>query len=270
MVNARPNFKYRVILSDLDGVLWRGNKVLHENVDVLKTLAKTMNVKIYFTTNNSTRSRKDYVTKLKSLGFSISINNVITSGSLTAKILREKYGGISVYVIGEKGLYEELTMSGLKIVKRKQPKAVVVGLDRKLTYRKLAKALNFILNGALFIATNTDATLPINNGVIPGAGSIVAALVEASGRKPDVIVGKPEPWMYLEVLKRENVDKNEVLVIGDRLDTDILGAYRLGIDSLLVLTGVTSEKDVERKPFKPKYICTNLKCLLDNLENKSI
>ncbi len=255
-------FKYKVILSDLDGVLWRGNKVLSENVEVLKFLISKKNIKIYFTTNNSTKSRAEYMYKLKNLGFTITINNIITSGSLTAQILKEKYGKISVYVIGEKGLYEELKIRKLKIA-RKNPKAVIVGLDRRLTYKKLAKALDYILEGALFIATNTDATLPVNNKVAPGAGSIVAALVEASGRKPDMIIGKPEPWMYLEVLKREKVDKERVLVIGDRLDTDILGATRLGIDSLLVLTGVTSRDHLRKASVKPKYVCTNLKCLLE-------
>jgi len=251
------------VLSDLDGVLWRGSKVLYENVEVLKTLANEMNVKIYFTTNNSTKSRKEYVSRLKNLGFIATIDYVITSGSLTAKILREKYGEISVYVIGEKGLYEELATRNLRISRRK-PEAVIVGLDRKLTYKKLAKALDYILNGSLFVVTNTDATLPTNGKVIPGAGSIVAALIKASGKKPDMIIGKPEPWMYLEVLKRESISKDKVLVIGDRLDTDILGAKRLGIDSLLVLTGVTSKTDLEKASIKPKYVCENLKCLLNN------
>ena len=264
MGEAKPYFKYKVILSDLDGVLWRGSKVLYENVEVLRTLLNKMNVKIYFTTNNSTRSRREYVDRLKSLGFTVTIDNVITSGSLTAKILREKYGKISVYVIGERGLHEELSIRNLRVVKRKKPKAVVVGLDRRLTYGKLAKALDYIINGALFIATNTDATLPTNGRVIPGAGSIVAALIEASGKKPDMIIGKPEPWIYLEVLERENVSKDEVLVIGDRLDTDILGAKKLGVDSLLVLTGVTSKNDLENSSIKPEYVCTNLKCLLND------
>ncbi|MCD6113837.1 MAG: HAD-IIA family hydrolase [Thermoprotei archaeon] len=264
MSKSRPSFKYKVILSDLDGVLWRGSKVLYENIEVLKTLANEMNIKIYFTTNNSTKSREEYVSKLKSLGFTVTTDYVITSGSLTAKILREKYGEISVYVIGEKGLYEELAMRNLGIARRRKPEAVVVGLDRKLTYKKLAKALDYILNGSLFVATNTDATLPTNGKVIPGAGSIVAALIEASGKKPDMIVGKPEPWMYLEVLKRESISKDKVLVIGDRLDTDILGANRLGIDSLLVLTGVTSKTDLAKSSTKPKYVCNNLKCLLNN------
>ncbi len=253
------DFKYKVVLSDIDGVVWRGDKVLWENVSALKLLMEKFNVKIYFTTNNSTKTRANYLKKLLSIGIKTTIDNIITSASLTAEIIRRNYGKVKVYVIGEEGLRTELLLKGISIVKRKKPDMVVVGLDRRITYNKLAKALDFILEGALFIATNTDATLPIGNKVVPGAGAIVAALSKALGRKPDMIVGKPEPWMYLEVLKRADVGKNDVLVIGDRLDTDIKGAMKLGIDSLLVLTGVASKKDLEKSSIKPTYVSNSLK-----------
>jgi len=115
-----------------------------------------------------------------------------------------------------------------------------------------------VRNGAYFVATNRDATLPTESGLIPGAGAMVAAVEVAAGRRADITIGKPEPYLYKMVLEDLNVDPSEVLAVGDRLDTDVAGAHNAGIDSLLVLTGVAKREDIERSPVRPTYVLRDL------------
>ncbi len=136
-------------------------------------------------------------------------------------------------------------------------------MDRGFNYEKLRRASSLVREGAYFIATNRDPTLPTEEGIIPGAGSIVAAIEVASGRQADVTIGKPEPYLYELALNDLDANRGEVLAIGDRLDTDIEGAARAGIDSALVLTGVASLEDVKRSTAKPRYV---LRSLLDMFE----
>lgn len=251
-----PFVNYRVLLVDLDGVLWRGNKILWKNIEALRIWQNL--VEIFYTTNNSTRHRKFYVKRIKNLGLKADINHVITSGSMVAELLSKKYGKGNAYVIGEEGLIEELKSVGIEFADNANVKYLIVGLDRKLTYEKLCKGLRALMNGAIFIATNEDATVPINDTLYPGAGSIVAALKVASNMFPEIVAGKPSPWMYLKVIEKTRIKIKEMLVIGDRIDTDIIGANRLNIDSLLVLTGVTESKDLENINIKPTYVMNTL------------
>ena len=139
---------------------------------------------------------------------------------------------------------------------------VVVGLDRSFDYRKMAIAMSCIRRGALFVATNTDATVPSEGGELPGAGSIVSAIAACAGRGPDLVVGKPNPRSFEIALEKLGLEGEEVLVIGDRLETDIAGAARLGLDSALVLTGVAREGDLAGKGPKPTYVLDSLADLL--------
>ncbi|MEM3944829.1 MAG: HAD hydrolase-like protein, partial [Thermofilaceae archaeon] len=132
-------------------------------------------------------------------------------------------------MVGEEGLVEELEREGIELTDPQHAECLVVGIDRHLTYQKLADALKCLNHGALFVATNEDPTLPVEDGVLPGAGAIVAALERASGRKPDVVIGKPSSTMFEMVLEEKRLDPSKTLVVGDRIDTDIAGAKRLGI-----------------------------------------
>ena len=218
---------FRAFILDCDGVLWRGDTPIPgaaEAVNALKASGKT----VVFVTNNATLSRKGYVEKMRRMGIEATLDDVYCSSYITARVLRRK-GIRKVFVIGEPGLVEELMEQGVEQVEPEEAECLVVGLDRDLTYRKLVEALKCLRRGALFVATNIDPTLPVEHDVLPGAGAIVAALEAASGRKPDIVVGKPSPVMFQIVLEEKHLQPSEVLVIGDRLDTDVMGAKRVGL-----------------------------------------
>ncbi len=254
---------YSGLILDLDGVIWVGERPIAEALEAVKKL-RTLGKKMLFVTNNSTRSRRDYEKRLRDLGLEVDINEIMNSGYATALLLKERYGGGRTYIVGEKGLVEELEGQGLQVISREEcwdngADFVVVGMDRGFNYWKIATAMRAIRQGALFIATNADKTFPSEKGLLPGAGTMVAAISTASGKKPDIIVGKPNAHIFEIALKKMNLRREEVLVIGDRIDTDIEGAYKAGIKSLLILTGVTSREEVEKSEIKPNFILNSMK-----------
>ncbi len=249
---------YRVLVVDMDGVVWRGNRYIEENIRGLKALMEK-GLRVYFLTNNTTKTRREYVERLRRAGLDVDLGHVFNSSYGAALYIRGRGGG-SAYVIGEQALVAELASMGIDIASMDRDRVdyVVVGLDRYLTYNKLSRGMRYVLDGALFVATNKDVTLPVGDSVEPGAGSIVAALETALGRAADVVIGKPNTYMLDVILGREGVGKEEVLVIGDRLDTDVLFGARAGVDTLLVLTGIATRRDVEESPVKPKYVAENI------------
>jgi len=256
--------RYRGLIVDLDGVVWREGKPISENIEALRILYSA-GAKIAFLTNNSTRSRRLYAQLLTSiLGFKVEPEDVVTSAYAAAKWLKENMGFSKVYVVGEEGLVEELISEGHTVVTATEARSckadvVVVGLDRNLTYEKLLIAHTLIKwCGKPYIATNIDATIPMENADMPGAGAILAALEKSTGRKPAYIAGKPNPWIVEMTLSQLKLDKKEVLLVGDRLDTDIKVAVEVGIDSLLVYTGVTRPQDTAKSSIKPTYQAKNL------------
>ncbi len=248
----KPPIQYRALLVDMDGVLWRGHTPIPDNVEVLKSLLLPK----VFLTNNSTRARVQYRDRIRELGIEVDLGHILTS-SYAAALWLKKRGFQKVFAVGEEGLVEELTAAGIEVhtdpdwilVRDAQPEAVVVGTDHHVTYRKIWAAQRAILQGAIFVATNLDATYPVESGVAPGAGTIVAAVQTASGREPHAVMGKPHPTLYTLALEILGVQPHEALMIGDRWDTDIIGARKLGIPALWVLTGVT--QDVETRPQDP-------------------
>lgn len=257
--------KYGLWFVDLDGVVWRGADVLGDNVEgVLQLMNAGRDV--VFITNNSTRSRRLLRLMLSKVGIEVDERRVVNSGYATSVYLKLNYGLGTVLVVGESGLVEELVLQGFIVVDedyalRHGVDYVVVGLDRNLSFRKLEAALHALKRGAMFVATNTDATLPVGEGrVVPGAGSVVSLLERSSGRKPDLVVGKPNTAILevaLSALGR--VSKADCIVVGDRLDTDMAMAKEFGVDSLLVLTGVVADVgSVRESPFKPTYVSRSI------------
>ncbi len=256
--------RYSTLFVDLDGVVWLSNRVLRENVEWLKSVYEK-HVKVFFVTNNSTMTRRDYAVKLtKVIGKTVHPKHVVTSGYAAARYIYEKYGKTSVYVIGEEGLIQELNGEGHTIANiveslKCQADILVVGLDRHITYQKLSNAhIALTKCGVDFIATNTDNALPSSNYTIPGAGAIIAFLERSTGRKPDIVLGKPSPFMYQLIMKKYNVVREDVLVIGDRCDTDVRAAEKLGVDSVLVRTGISA---ILRQECHPTYTVNTLKDL---------
>jgi len=257
--------KFNGFIFDCDGVIWRGETKIEE-VDKVIEILRRKNKKIVFLTNNSTKTRKNYVKKLNAFGIKTNINEIITSGYATGHYIKRKYGtDLKILIIGEDGLKEEMRNFGFTIISEdtswnSKVDAVVVGLDRQLTYDKLAAGAYAILNGAKFIATNADPNIPTEKGLLPGAGAIVSFLETATGIKPEIIVGKPNVEIMTFALKILNIEPENVLVIGDRIETDILAAKRVGCKSLLVLTGATNLNEIKKSKIKPNFV---LKSLID-------
>jgi len=245
---------------DLDGVIYRENQVIKGSQKTIERLKKTGNLVVYIT-NNATISRKDYVRKLNKLGFSCKEEEIMCAAYATALYLSENSGkNKKAFVVGEKGLFEELENFGIKISNTSDVDYVVVGLDRKFSYDKLLKASDAIRSGAGFIASNRDSTWPgRNNRIYPGGGSIVSA-IESSSNKKAKEIGKPKTYMLKKVMEYFNVNSDNVIMIGDRIDTDILFGKNVGVKTALVLTGITTKKMLKDTPKKlmPDYVINSI------------
>ncbi len=225
------------IICDLDGVLWRGRTAIPGAASALARAA-SQRADLTFATNNSTKSPEDVVRKIEHvLGFAAAVESVVTSSMAAASMLTRDDG--PVFVVGEEGVFGALDKAGLESTEHAhEAKAVIVGLDRDFRYDKLSQASSAVRNGARFVATNLDPTYPSERGLEPGSGSVVKAVIEASGQNPEV-AGKPSRAMANLIASRR---PGPAWVIGDRLDTDIALAANSGQwRSVLVLTGVTDE-----------------------------
>ena len=252
-----------VIVFDLDGVVYLGDTPIPGAIEALNRLNAEGNA-LYFLTNNSTRARQSYADKLAHMGYPADAAHIMTSAYASGLYLAEAgAAGKTVYVVGEEGLAAEMRTAGLHVLTEADSARadyVVAGLDRFLTYAKLQRAHNEItLNGATFIATNRDATYPMESGEIPGGGAIVAP-IECSTGVRGLTIGKPEPHTWLRILELAGATPAQALMVGDRSETDILGAKRLGMHTALVLTGVTTPEAAAALPADlcPDHVLPNL------------
>lgn len=256
--------EYDCLLVDLDGTVFRGHQPTAGAVETLDEMTS----RVLFVTNNATRSAEQVAAHLRELGFTASGDNVVTSAQSAAHLLAgELPPGSPVLVVGTESLVNEIAAVGLRPVRRfdDKPRAVVQGLSMTIGWPDLAEATLAIRAGAVWVATNIDATLPTERGLLPGNGSLVAALRTATGTEPKV-AGKPAPTLLRDAVARG--DFRAPLVIGDRLDTDIEGANAAGLPSLMVLTGVSTARDaVYAQPAqRPSYIGEDLRSLRQDAE----
>ncbi len=251
----------RAALFDMDGVLYRGMTALPAVNETLAFLVEH-GVGYACITNNASRTREQFSAKLRQMGISVPAERIMTSATATSIWLRARARrGTTVFAIGMDGLREALFGDGYFIEQPSGPEYVVVGADFEITYAKLKTACLAIRAGSTFVGTNPDTTFPSEEGILPGVGAFILALEAASGVKP-MIIGKPEPGMFEATLQMLGVPPEDALVVGDRLDTDILGASRAGIASVMVLTGVSSAADAESSSVKPSAIFRDLPDLL--------
>ena len=234
---------------DLDGVIYRGDKLLSDSDNMISSL-KELDVKVVYNSNNSTATRQMYVTRLKGFSIESNISDFYTSASITASEISKLNKKAIIYVIGEIGLKEELKNCGHEIVtaesNHKEVDFVIVGMDRHITYTKLAFAQRCILEGkAKFYATNADTSFPVEGRLLPGAGVMVNAIETCTNRKPVKVFGKPNPDGIQAILEDTKSNPNRTVIFGDRLNTDILAGNRAGVKTALVLTGVTKKYDVD-------------------------
>jgi len=256
MQSDNPIEGYQGFLLDIDGVLVRGSEPIPGAADALNRLRRLGRTLLL--TNNSTRSRADHARRLASLGFPVEAGDIIPSSYIAARYLARRFGEVSVWPIGEDGLIEELTAAGHRIAQLpEEAEWVVVGMDRGFDYETIASALRALRAGARLLATNTDATFPTPDGLLPGAGAMVGALV-GMGFRAEVVVGKPSPIAYETALELIDAPLDRILMVGDRLETDIAGALEAGLDTAYVLTGVGKLSDIERIGPSPKWVAAGL------------
>ncbi len=253
------------LILDMDGVLWRGGQPLGPLPQWFDQM-RALGLRWVFVTNNATRSPRAYVTRLAQMGLDAREEQIINSAMAAAALLRERWpqAQARVLTLGEGGLDEVLREAGFTVVHEPPADAVVAALDRQCTYEKLARAARAVHQGAWLVGTNPDRTYPVPDGLAPGAGALLAAL-EAATDAQATIAGKPEPWPFRLALERLGLPAERVLAVGDRLETDILGAQRLGIPTALVLSGVTTRERAEAWQPAPDWIGPDLGRLLAHL-----
>jgi len=254
------------LIVDMDGVLWRGDQPLPGLERFFQTVRR-LGVRFVLATNNASKSGDEYVAKLKRFGVQVTLDEILTSPQATAAYLAQHAPQARVFVIGEPGLAAELRARGLDVVNDAPARAthVVVGWDRTLTYDKLAEACLLIRRGATFIGTNPDVTYPSERGIVPGNGATLAALRASTGVEP-IIIGKPQPEMMLQAMARMGGTPENTAVVGDRLDTDILGGHNAGLTTILVLTGVTSLEEAHDGAIRPDYVFQDIGGVADALQ----
>lgn len=253
---------YDAALLDLDGVLYLGQEAVPHAAEAVAQ-ARAAGQRTAFVTNNASRRAAAVAAHLTELGIAAAADDVVTSAQAAVRWLRTRLpAGSVVLVLGSDGLVDEVTAGGFSPVRTADGAAAVVqGLEPKTSWNDLAEAAVAIEAGALWVAGNADATYPSSRGLLPGNGALVQALVHTTGRQP-VVVGKPEPELHRASVER--VHAQRPLVVGDRLDTDVLGANRAGTDSLLVLTGVTRRQELLDAPreLRPTYVSSDLRGLV--------
>ena len=246
-------------ICDMDGVIYHGNKILpgvHEFISWLLENDK----KFIFLTNSPEKTPQELSMKLERMGLQVTADHFYTSAMATAAFLSSQKPGCTAYVIGEaaltKALYDEdINMNDVN------PDYVVVGETRSYNFEKIEKAIELVNKGAKLIGANPDITGPTERGVLPATGSLIAPIEIATGKKA-YFVGKPNPLMLRHGLRRLKCHSADIVFIGDRMDTDIIAGIESNVDTVLVLSGVTSREDIDKFPYRPKYILDGVGDLL--------
>ncbi len=274
----KPFKNIRALIIDMDGVLWHGDQPIPGLTDFFQTL-RSQKIPFILATNNARLTQDEYVIKLNRMNVTVTPAEILTSSMATALYLTEHFtpSETRVFVIGEDGAKQPLLERGFTLTElyelnddKDNPNLgadiVVCGMDQKLSWDKLATATLNIRAGAKFIGTNADTTLPTERGLTHGNGAILAALEAATDVTP-TIIGKPEPIIYQQALSLLGVDPDHTVAIGDRLETDILGAVRTGIRSIMVLTGVSSEDDFKTTDYQPTWVMQDIREITQALKN---
>lgn len=255
--------KKNAFVSDMDGVIYHGNKLLpgaREFVQWVKANKK----KYLFLTNSSERTPRELREKMLRLGVDVPEENFYTSALATADFLSRQRPGCSVFVIGEAGLYNALYERGISM-NDNSPDYVVVGETRTYSYERLEKAVYLInTKGSRLIGTNPDMTGPTEHGIVPATGALIAP-IELATQCQAYFVGKPNPLMMRRAVKRLEAMSRDTVIIGDRMDTDIVAGVEAEVDTVLVLSGVTEIKDIERFAYRPSYVMRGLDELMEKL-----
>lgn len=245
----------RGFLIDMDGVIYRSSELIPGALEFIKLL-ESWDIPFLFLTNNSQRTRRDVATKLVRLGMPVEEKHIFTCAMATARFLARQKPDGTAYVIGEGGLLNALHENGYSVVD-KHPDYVVVGEGRTLSFEMLENAVQMVLDGAKLIATNMDPNCPTKTGTRPGCGAIVSLIEQATGIKA-FSVGKPSPVMMRTARKELGMVTSDTIMIGDTMETDIIGGVQMGYRTILVLTGTTSLSDLQSYAYQPDVIIDSI------------
>jgi NagD protein len=245
----------KAFICDMDGVIYHGNQILPGVVEFLKWLEET-DKKFLFLTNSSERTPRELKEKLSRLGVDVSEECFYTSALATADFLATQTPSGSAYVIGEAGIINALYDAGYSM-NDMNPDYVVVGDTRRYSYHQIEHAVKLVMNGSRLIGTNSDLTGPIENGIAPATGALIAPIELSTGSKA-YFVGKPNPLIMRNALKKLGVRAEDVAIIGDRMDTDIIAGVESELTTVLVLSGVTSVGDLAKFAYRPNYVLSGI------------
>ena len=240
---------------DMDGVIYHGNKLLPGVKEFVKWLTDEKK-RFVFLTNSSERTPKELKEKLARLGINVEKNVFYTSALATAMFLSSQKAKGSAFIIGEAGLINALYNVGYTM-NNINPDYVVIGESRSYAYEAIERSVNLVLKGAKLIGTNPDLTGPIENGIAPATKALVAPIELATGKNA-YFVGKPNPLMMRNALKKLKCNREETIIIGDRMDTDIIAGIESEIDTTLVLSGITTKEMINDFPYRPKYVLSGV------------
>jgi 4-nitrophenyl phosphatase len=250
----------KAFILDMDGVVWKGDSLIGDLAAIFKRI-RERKLKFVFATNNSTKTSEQYVERFKEFGVEVEPSQVITSALGVAFMLAQKYPrGTKIFMIGEDGIRMALKEKGFEIVSvenAEQAQAVVMGIDHNVNFQEVSEATLLVRNGIPFYATNADKTFPTARGEIPGAGAWVSIITTATNVQP-IVAGKPFPFLMELSLEKLGTKKEETLVVGDRLETDIAAGHAVGCPTALVLSGVSTREQAEAWKPAPDIIADSL------------
>jgi NagD protein len=249
-------------LMDMDGVLVHEANAL-PGADRFLARLRELDLPFLLLTNNSIYTRRDLAARLQASGLDVPEESIWTSALATARFLESQRPGGTAFVVGESGLSTSLYQSGYTLTDR-DPDYVVLGETRTYSFERITQAIRLVANGARFIATNPDPTGPSPSGPLPATGSVAALITKATGVEP-YFVGKPNPLMMRSALNALNAHSETTAMIGDRMDTDIVAGLEAGLETILVLSGVTTAAETERFPYRPSRIVDSVADLIDGL-----
>ena len=250
LIRNKDNF-----ICDMDGVIYHGNRLIPGVKEFIEWLENN-NKNFLFLTNGSGRSPRELAQKLERMGLHVGQEHFYTSAQATAAFLQSQCPGGSAYVIGEPGLTYALYEAGFSM-NDVNPDYVVFGGPKSINYEQIEKAARLVMEGAKLIGTNSDLVDPSEHGIIPACRALISPIELTTGRKA-YYVGKPNPLMMRHALKTLNCHRADAVLIGDRMDTDIIAGIETDIDTVLVLSGVTTMDDLDKFAYRPKYILNNV------------
>ncbi len=257
-----PDRYFAGYVFDLDGTVYLGDSLLPTASETLANL-RNRGKRTIFISNNPTHAREDYAEKLTRLGVATSIDDILTSSLVMVDFLKKRMPGARLFVVGEEPLCKELRRAGFELTEQAENvDAVIASFDRTFVYRKLQIAFDSIRAGARFFATNPDRYCPVPSGGEPDCAAIIGAIEGCTNKKVEAVVGKPSNYMIEAAINLMHLPANDCLMIGDRLETDILMGQEAGMSTALSLTGATTESELDGSPIQPTFILRELSDLV--------